>query len=272
MNMLTTMPTNKGATIIHKMKKNIAIILVIVFVLIAVMSGAWQRTEKRLFIPMLTYHRVDNTHKAMTVHPADFEEQLQYLANMGYTSVTLDEVADYFRGEGELPAKPIVITFDDGYEDNQRVAVPLLRKYGFKAIIFVVSDYVGKPGYLTWQQLRAVQERAISIGSHTMNHADLAKVDAGELAEQLRNSKTSLEKGLGTSVDYIAYPHGRFNARVAAAAQTAGYKGACGSKEGVNLKGDNMYALRRIYISPSRLGLWEFKLRLHRARLLAGFY
>jgi peptidoglycan/xylan/chitin deacetylase (PgdA/CDA1 family) len=251
------------------MRKTIAIILIIV---IAALGGAWYWTGKRLFIPILNYHRVDNTNNSMTVQPAEFEKQLQYLQEQGYTSITLDEVASYLHGEGELPAKPIVITFDDGYEDNQRVAVPLLRKYGFKAIIFVVSDYVGKPGYLTWEKMRAVQERAISIGSHTMNHEKLTTVDEQELAEQLRNSKTSLEKGLGTSVDYIAYPYGPFNARVIAATQAAGYKGACGSKPGVNMKGDDMYALRRVYVDHSWLGLWDFKLRLYRARLLSVFY
>jgi peptidoglycan/xylan/chitin deacetylase (PgdA/CDA1 family) len=251
------------------MRKTIAVILL---VLIAAVSWAWYWTGKRVFIPILNYHRVDNVDNFMTIHPDDFERQLQYLYNQGYTSVTLDEVANYFQGEGELPAKPIVITFDDGYEDNQRVAVPLLRKYGFKAIIFVVSDFVGKPGYLTWEQMKAVQERAISIGSHTMNHEDLATLNAQELAMQLRDSKTSMEAGLGTSVDFIAYPYGRLNDQVLAAVQAAGYKGGCSTKVSVAVKGDNMYALPRVYVTPSWFGLWDFKLRLYRAQLLSVFY
>lgn len=241
-------------------------------IIIATVSVAWYWTGKRLFIPVLTYHQINDTHNSMTVQPADFEKQLQYLKNQGYTSVTLDEVANYFNGEGELPQKPIVITFDDGYEDNHRIAVPLLREYGFNAIIFVITDNIGKPGYVTWEQMKAVQERAISIGSHSMTHADLTKLDAEELAKELRNSKTSLEKGLGTSVDYIAYPYGRFNNQVVTAVQNADYKGACSSKVGVNLKGDNLYTLRRIYVSPSRLGLWQFKLRLYRAQLVSVFH
>lgn len=251
-----------------KMRKYMAIFLVI---LIAGLGGAWYWTGKRLFVPILTYHHIDYKDNVMTVEPDDFEQQLQYLQNEGYTSITLDELASYLRGEGELPAKPIIISFDDGYEDNHRIAVPLLRKHGFTAIIFVVSDDVGKPGYLTWDQMKAVQERAINIGSHTMTHPDLTKLDAQGLDMEFRFSKMAMEKGLGTSVDYMAYPFGRLNKQVLAAAEAAGYKGALSSNNGVNVKGDNMYALRRIVINPSIFGLWEFKLRLIRAQLLSVF-
>ncbi len=262
------MRTNKGATITDKMKKLIVIALTAVMMAAA---WAWHVTGERFYITVLNYHRIDNAGNPMTVPPADFEQQLRYLRDQGYTSVTLDEVAAYLAGKGELPARPVVITFDDGYEDNQRVAVPLLRKYGFHGIIFVITDNIGKPGYLTWEQMKAVQERAINIGSHTMTHADLTKLDAAELARELQNSKASLEKGLGTRVDYIAYPYGGVNAQVIAATKDAGYKGGSGTSIGVVLPGDNMYNLRRIYISPSLFGLWDFKFRLQRARLLSVF-
>lgn len=259
---------NKGATITDKMKKLIVIALAAVMVAIA---WAWHITGQRFYITVLNYHRIANEDNPMTVPPADFEQQLQYLRDQGYTSVTLDEVAAYLAGNGELPAKPVVITFDDGYEDNQRVAVPLLRKYGFHGIIFVITDNIGKPGYLTWEQMKAVQERAINIGSHTMTHANLTKLDAEELAKELQYSKVSLEKGLGTRVDYVAYPHGGVNAQVIAAAKEAGYKGGSGTRVGVVMSGGNMYDLRRVYISPSFFGLWDFKFRLQRARLISVF-
>lgn len=253
---------------IHKMKKLMAIILMIVII---AGSGVWYGTRERLFIPILSYHRIDNTNDLMSVQAADFEAQLRYLKQQGYNTITLEQVVNYLQDGGELPPKPIVITFDDGYEDNQRVAVPLLRKYGFNAIIFVITDNIGKSGYLTWQQMKDAQERSISIGSHSMTHADLTSLSQQELNKELQDSKTALEKGLGTSVDYMAYPFGRFNTQVVEAVQTAGYKGACSGKVGVNIKGANSYALRRIYIRPSSLGLWEFKLRLYRAQLLAVF-
>lgn len=249
-----------------KMKKLSVIILIAVLMAVA---WAWHFTGQRFYITVLNYHRIANEDNPMTVAPADFEQQLQYLREQGYTSVTLDEVAAYLAGKGALPAKPLVITFDDGYEDNQRMAVPLLRKYGFHGIIFVITDNIGKPGYLTWEQMKAVQERAINIGSHTMTHANLTKLDAEELAKELQNSKAALEKGLGTRVDYIAYPHGGVNARVIAAARAAGYKGGNGTRVGLVSSGDNMYNLRRIYVSPSIFGLWDFKFRLQRARLLS---
>lgn len=264
-----SMRTDKGAIVTYKMKK-IIVIIILAAALAATAVWAWQRTGQSTFITILSYHRVDAADNPMTVPPAEFEKQLQYLQTQGYTSVTLDEVARFQEGAGELPPKPLVITFDDGYEDNQRVAVPLLRKYGFHAIIFVITDNIGKRGYMTWEQMKAVQERAINIGSHTMTHADLTRLDAGELAAELQNSKESLEKGLGTSADYLAYPYGRTNGQVIAAAKAAGYKGSAGVSVGVVRPGNGMHNLRRIYISPSIFGLWDFKMRLQRARVLSG--
>jgi len=245
--------------------------LILLVGVLALTGTILYRIESRVSVPILAYHRINNTLDPMTVKPEDFETQLQYLQNEGYTSVTLDEAIAFMQGTGTLPPKPIVITFDDGYEDNQRIAVPILRKYGFKAIIFVITDNIGKPDYLTWQQLKTVQERAISIGSHTMTHADLAKLQSAEIAQEVRNSKESLEKGLGTAADFIAYPYGSYNQRVVNTLLETGYKGACSGKVGINIRGGDIYALRRIYISPPHLGLLEFKLRLWRAQLVSVF-
>lgn len=249
------------------MRRIIAILLIGIF-----LAGfAAHRTTSRVSVPVLAYHRINTPEDEMTVKPEDFESQLRYLQNEGYTSVTLDEVLAFMQGDAPLPPKPIVITFDDGYEDNQRIAVPILRKYGFKAIIFVITDNIGKPGFVTWAQMKAVQERAISIGSHTLSHENLTNLSPEEVNTQLIGSKVSLQQGLGTSADYIAYPYGEYNQQVIAALQAAGYKGACSTKVGVNVKNGNIYALKRIYIGPPRLGLWEFKLRLWRAQLMSIF-
>lgn len=251
------------------MRQLIAIILIGMLVLAGILL---YRSEHRVSIPILAYHRIYNTQDAMTVQPEDFERQLQYLQKNGYTSITLDETVAYMEGSGTLPPKPIVITFDDGYDDNQRIAVPLLRKYGFKAIIFVITDNIGKPGYLTWEQLKAVQERAISIGSHTMTHADLAKLTPEEVSQEATNSKVALERGLGTAAEFMAYPYGSYNQQVIDTLRATGYKGACSGEVGINLKNGAVFALRRVYISPSSFGLWEFRLRLWRAQLFSAFY
>lgn len=77
------------------------------------------------------------------------------------------------RGKMELPAKPVILTFDDGYEDNYTEMLPILEEYGMKATVYVITNQIGQPGYLTWDQLRAMQVRGIEIGSHTANHDPL---------------------------------------------------------------------------------------------------
>jgi peptidoglycan/xylan/chitin deacetylase (PgdA/CDA1 family) len=252
-----------------KEMKRIAIVLVIGSLLIFLGVLYKLRTDTQLVIPILAYHRINYEKNDMTVQPREFEAQLQYLQREGYTSVTLDEVIDYMQGRRTLPAKPIVFTFDDGYQDNYDIAVPLLRKYGFKAIIFVITDNIGKPGYLTWQQMKAVQERAISIGSHTLSHVDLTQLAAEEASQEARRSKQWLETGLGTPTEFFAYPYGRHNQQVIAALKSAGYKGACGTAVGVNRQGGDIYALKRIYVGQPYFGIWELELRLLRARIFS---
>jgi peptidoglycan/xylan/chitin deacetylase (PgdA/CDA1 family) len=236
--------------------------------LVLVAGVGFLRMGKVVSIPILTYHQISENNNPMSVHPQTFEEQLQYLRSQGYTSVTLDEVVTYMQGNGVLPTKPIVITFDDGYVDNYTTAIPILRKYGYSGIIFVITDNIGKQGYLTWDQMKAMQERAISIGSHTMTHVDLTQLTPEEVAKEVGASKQALERGLGTPAEFFAYPYGRYSQQVIAALQAAGYKGACSGAVGVNTRQGNIYALQRIYINQPYFGIWEFKLRLLRAQLV----
>ena len=102
-------------------------------------------------VPVLNYHQVNNKfHTVLTMKPKNFEEQIQYLSESGYHSITLEQFSQYMSGEGDLPDKPVLITFDDGYEDNYEYAYPILKKYNMIATFFLITDFIGRPGYLTW--------------------------------------------------------------------------------------------------------------------------
>ena len=219
-------------------------------------------------VPILAYHRVNADAERYSVSPEEFREQMHYLKQHGYAAVSLAEMADAFSGGAALPEKPVVITFDDGYEDNLLVALPILESYGMKATVFVISGSVGQPHYLTWEQLQYMQSRGVEIGSHTVSHADLSQVDTARQRQEILQSKLSLEAGIGKPVQFLAYPFGQFNPSIFSLLQQAGYRGACTGLAGLNTAADPPYRWKRINVPRAKLGLWEFKLRLLRAELV----
>jgi peptidoglycan/xylan/chitin deacetylase (PgdA/CDA1 family) len=123
----------------------------------------------------------------------------------------LAELFASYEGKGILPSKPIVITFDDGYEDNFLTALPIMEKYNMKATVFIVPNLVNNPGYLSWQQITAMQDRQMEIGSHTMNHLGLSELNPDEQRREAIDSKAIIEQHIGRSVKFFAYPYGEFN-------------------------------------------------------------
>lgn len=120
------------------------------------------------------------------------------------------------RGKMELPAKPIILTFDDGYEDNYTDLLPILEEYGMKATVYVITNEIGQPGYLNWEQLRAMQDRGIEIGSHTANHDPLTGMDAARQLDEVHLSKLLLEWNGIHTVYTFSYPNGAYDASLPA--------------------------------------------------------
>ena len=150
-------------------------------------------------------------------------------------------------GNAELPENPVLITFDDGYEDNYKNAYPILKKYDFKATIFVISSFLGVyPNYITWDQAREMDADNISIQSHTVDHKSMTDLSDDELRSELVDSKKKIEKELGHQIDYMAYPTGTYNLHIAKLVQEAGYKAAFTIKYGNVDKASNIYALERV--------------------------
>ena len=223
--------------------------------------------------PILEYHMVtENPHpdaKPYVVPPEDFAEQLDYLVEEGYTTITPQDYARARKGKQQLLEKPIILSFDDGYEDNWRVVLPMLEERGMKAVFYMVTNSIGKPGYLTWDNLFDMERSGMEIGSHTANHLPLTTLSPEKQREELRLSKLMLEwKGMKTIYSF-SYPNGSYNAGVVTMLAEEEYLTAVTGEAGLNTLETNPYLLRRVNIPPPHFGLTEFRLRLMKADIAA---
>lgn len=170
-----------------------------------------------LRIPILIYHSVRPDYigetlgqKAFSITPELFEKQLQYLHDNGFTVISLDDLAhDLDVGTTSPVAKPVVITFDDGWRNQYEYAFPLLKKHNLKATFFVYTKPIDHyPHFLTWNQLKEMQEAGMTIGDHTVTHPYLSKLTDDELRYEVLEGKKELEAHLGVTVRHFASPFG----------------------------------------------------------------
>jgi polysaccharide deacetylase len=205
--------------------------------------------EDDVKVLVLNYHMVNSMFISLAIEPEDFDWQMKYLVDHGYHTISPDELYDFLTGQGTLPDRPVLITFDDGYEDNYTNAYPILKKYNLKATIFVVTGFLSKrKGYLTWEQLREMEQNGITIESHTVTHAPLPDLPDERIREELVESKQQAEAELGHPIEFIAYPTGAHDLHIVGIAQEAGYKGGFTVKYGNVDRASNVYALERVPI------------------------
>ncbi|AJA46254.1 polysaccharide deacetylase family protein [Clostridium pasteurianum DSM 525 = ATCC 6013] len=221
-------------------------------------------------IPVLMYHSIaDNSNvtnlasKSIILPPEVFREQMQYLKDNGYTTLTLDELYNFLKNNKPVPEKSVVLTFDDAYKDNYTNAYPILKEFGFKATIFVITGGTDKIGaYLTSDQIKEMYANGIDIQSHTVNHEDLDKLSLEKQQETLVQSKQFLEKLLNKKVDFIAYPSGKYNNFTEQAAKNAGYTMAFTINSGWANRDTNIYFLNRVFVNALK-DFEQFKERLN---------
>jgi peptidoglycan/xylan/chitin deacetylase (PgdA/CDA1 family) len=211
-----------------------------------------------LRVPILMYHYIsanpkwpdDPLRTQLSVPPQQFAAQLDYLQRASYTTITLDDLTAALRDGAPLPGKPLILTFDDGYEDFYTNAYPLLQQYNDKATIYIISHKVGLQGYMTWEQLRELAASPlITIGAHTRTHPALATLSAEQSWEEMAGSKTDLEGELGIAVRHLAYPYGSFSTTTLEQAQQIGFDTAVTTHEGLSHSADHILALRRVRVN-----------------------
>lgn len=211
-------------------------------------------------VPVLWYHSIDEYSQVskLSVAPESFERQMIFLKRRGYNVVGLDELIDSIKAKKKLPSRTVAITFDDGYENNFTVAYPILKKYGFPATIFVVTDWVGRAGYISWDQIKRMADNGIDIGAHTKTHPCLTDLDRSRAWDEISGSKRTIEAMIGHEVKFFCYPFGAFNEEAKRMVQEAGYVGACATNPGKLAPKDDIYALKRIRISRTSDNLFTF--------------
>ena len=215
-----------------------------------------KRTTK---VPILVYHHIRLTYggsrglRRMTVTAEIFGQQMKFLQDSGYHVITFSDLADFFEQGHELPILPVIITFDDGWVTQYENALPLLSKYHYPATFFVVTDYIGHRGFISWPQLQTLHTEGMKIGSHSRSHPRLTKIgDPAQLWDQIYNSKAVLESQLEVPVAEFAYPYGSYNTAATEMVKAAGYRVGRGCCTGVAHTSTDVFTLRAI-MAPNDL-------------------
>lgn len=215
---------------------------------------------KQYQVPILTYHSIAPAwfEPLNNVQPEHFVQQMAYLRQQGYVVLSLSQFIDAQRSGRAHDRKSVVITFDDGYENNYAAAYPVLKKYGFPATIFVEVAHLGTPGYFTWEQAKDMDVHGIDIESHTMVGAYLPELSHEEAVSEITESKRVLEKELGHPVRFFAYPVGGFSEDVKQIVRRAGYAAAVTTNRGYAWVPRDLYEVKRTRVKDSDgdLQLW----------------
>jgi len=229
-------------------------------------------------IPILTYHRFAEDCSSPLCMPAKtFEHQMRYLKENGYHVITAEDLVVFLGYRQGLPHKSVLITMDDGYRSVYNIAYPILKKYGFKATLFIYTSFVGVSKMaITWDQLKEMQTDGFTIGSHTIYHSDLTNPKEGEseqehiarLKEELTGSKKIIDRKLGQETYLLAYPFGYYDQRSIQMAKEAGYKLAMSVKRGGNPFYANPFTLRRDQILEKDLQSFVSRLKTFNHLLL----
>ncbi len=199
--------------------------------------------------PILLYHHVgvDSNNSRYYVSPPAFAQQMDWLHLNGYTAVTISTVVNALVDGGDLPPKPVAITFDDGNQSIYTHAFPVMQNYGFVGTIYLVANRLDRSKFLNREQIREMLEAGWEIGSHSMTHADLT-IDAAMLRSEVWESGEILSKALEAPVKTFAYPFGAINPFVVERTRRYGYRAAVGLGTSFSHDLGDLFYLNRIEV------------------------
>ena len=254
-------------------------------------------------IPVLMYHRLGKARTPFEarygITPSRFAAHMEKLRAAGMRPCALSDFLAWRTGDRELPAGSFLLTFDDGYLGVYEHAAPVLERLGWPAVLFLVSQRLGQRDdwcrtdpnnsdgathpLMSLEQALELGRRGFELQSHTRTHPDLTTLSDAALAEELAGSRQELEAALGRPVEYLAYPYGRHDERVMAAARQAGYRAAFSTRSGFNRRQVDPFQIRRLDIygtdTPAMLmrkihfgcndGSWRQSLRYYAGRAAA---
>ena len=237
---------------LKRLLKSLAIALVCAILIFCLLA------KDKYVVPIMMYHHVSDNllpKNLNVVEEKTFEYHMLYLKKHGFHVIGLDELVEGIQHKRKFHSKTVVITFDDGYGNNFSHAFPILKKYQFPATIFVISDLVGKTGYLTWPQMKEMMGQGISFGSHTRWHAYLPDLNEDNLKNEIKISKSIIEQNLGQPIKYFSYPAGGFTENIKNLVHESGYIAACTTNRGQVKSNQDLYELKRIRFNEDDYGL-----------------
>lgn len=228
-------------------------------------------------VPILMYHSISDqatpAFRPWVIPPDIFDAQMRHIQQSGYTALTASQFADVIRAGGDgLPARPIVLTFDDAFADFYETVMPTLARYDLVATLYVPTSYVGETSrwlqpegeenrpLMSWQQLGEAHQAGIEIGSHTLTHPQLDLLSEAALQQELQESKNALEDQLSISVTSFAYPFGYYRQGTRQAVIAAGYSNACAVRYALSSLKDDPYTLARIIIKDVNIDAFDAQL------------
>ncbi|MDT0275439.1 polysaccharide deacetylase family protein [Blastococcus goldschmidtiae] len=192
-----------------------------------------QEVLARSTVPVLCFHqlrefRPDDSAYARTLitPPTVFRAQLQALRDGGRTPISTGALLDHLQFGAPLPDRPVLLTFDDGSATHYSVALPVLTEFGFPAAFFPMTVVLGKPDWLSHDQVRDLDRAGMSIGAHSWDHQRVDRLAGDDWAVQLDRPRAELAEILGHPVDTLAYPHGVWSAEALPRVEAAGYRAA----------------------------------------------
>ena len=209
-------------------------------------------------VPILAYHSIDERGTPISIRPDAFRAQLSYLRERGFKSLSLADWLAGFAQERAPDAKSVVITFDDGYRNTALVAAPILLEHGFRAAVFLATDFLGKrsswpsnvhlgdEAMLDWEQARALAAQGFEIHPHSRSHPLLPTLSDSDLEREIVESRNDVERELGKPAAIFCYPHGKFDERALAVLRRNGFQGAVTTRFGFNGRDEDPFQLRRI--------------------------
>ncbi|MGD0726143.1 MAG: polysaccharide deacetylase family protein, partial [Spirochaetia bacterium] len=213
--------------------------------------------------PILVFHSVrpyiqsDTTAvRRYIATPETLEQELAYLRDSGYVSVTFDDLVDHITKNSPLPPRPVIISFDDDWESQYTYAFPLLEKYGFTATFYIWVAVVGREHHMTWDEIRTLSKAGMQIGCHTITHPYLTRVKNDEsLRREILGARRFIEDRVGVPVTTFAYPFGQYNERVAAIVKEAGFTSARSTWPGVLHSREGLFSLTGLLRTESARNL-----------------
>ncbi len=210
---------------------------------------------RSVHVPVLTYHRVVDVSAVgqldLKVDPANFAAEMDALSSAGFHSISQAQLFSALYKGASLPTKPVIISFDDGYVDDVRTILPILKRHGMIGWFFVITGRMTEPGFLTAAQIRELDRAGMDVGDHSAHHVDLRALTPSELTSETLGSRRVLQRVLEHFVYTFAYPFGYFNATVLDALRRAGYTMAFTTQGGTTESTDAPLTMPRIHVGRS---------------------